>query len=135
MGPGQHDVRRHRADRDRLVLDIGNVAVGWPIVRHQPGVGGDDAEHESVDLVLAETLDHLQPGAARRATVDFDGAGTARAPGCPGPGAAWRTTSRRSGTSRGRAGFAVAVPRCRWSASPSKTRPRTTWSRAACWRA
>jgi hypothetical protein len=28
-----------------------------------------------VDLVLAETLDHLQPGAARRAAVDFDRAG------------------------------------------------------------
>src|SRR5467141_2974355 len=65
MGPGQHDVRRHRADRDRLVRDIGNVVVGWPVVRHQPGVGGDGAEHESVDLVLAEALDHLQSGAAR----------------------------------------------------------------------
>src|ERR1700674_1728431 len=66
MGPGQHDVRRHRADRDRLVLDLGDVVVGGPVVRHQPGVGGDGTEHERVDLVLAEALDHLQPGAARR---------------------------------------------------------------------
>ena len=72
MDPRQHDVRRHLADRDRLVLDIGNVAVGWPVVRHQPGVGGHGAEHESVDLVLAEALDDLQPGASRRAAVDFD---------------------------------------------------------------
>ena len=75
MGPGQHDVRRHRADRDRLVLDVRNVVVGWPVVRHQPGVGGDGAEHESVDLLLAEALDHLQPGAAGGAAVDFDRAG------------------------------------------------------------
>src|SRR6516162_4687700 len=72
MDPGQHDVRRHLADGDCLVLDIGNVAVGWPVVRHQPGVGGHGAEHESVDLVLAEALDYLQPGASRRAAVDFD---------------------------------------------------------------
>src|SRR5712692_2308109 len=75
MGPGQHDVRRHRADRDRLVLDVGNVVVGWPVVRHQSGVGGDGAEHESVDLALAEALDHLKSGAARGAAVDFDRAG------------------------------------------------------------
>src|SRR6516225_9391248 len=48
MDPRQHDVRRHRADRDRLVLDLRNVVVGWPVVRHQPGVGGHGAKHESV---------------------------------------------------------------------------------------
>ena len=72
MGPRQHDVRRHRAERDRLVLDIGDIVVGWPVVRHQSGVGGHGAEHESVDLVLAEALDHLQSGASWRAAVDFD---------------------------------------------------------------
>src|SRR6516164_10428594 len=39
MDPRQHDVRRHRTDRDCLVLDVGNVVVGWPVVGHQPGVG------------------------------------------------------------------------------------------------
>ena len=72
VGPGQDDVRRHRTDRDCLVLDIGNVVVGWPVVGHQPGVGGHGAKHESVDLVLAEAFDHLEPGASRRAAVDFD---------------------------------------------------------------
>src|SRR6516162_6901079 len=72
MDPRQHDVRRHRTDRDCLVLDIGNVVVGWPVVGHQPGVGGHGAKYESVDLVLAEALDYLQPGASRRAAVDFD---------------------------------------------------------------
>src|SRR3989440_12779469 len=38
--------------------------------------------------------------------------------------AAWRTTSRRCGTSQDRAGSAAAAPKCRWGASPSKTRPR-----------
>jgi hypothetical protein len=33
------------------------------------------AEHESVDLVLAEAFDDLQPGAPRHAAVDFDCAG------------------------------------------------------------
>jgi len=75
MGPRQRDVRRHRTDRDRLVLDIGNAVVRRPVVRHEPGVGGHGAEHESVDVVLAEALDHLQPGASRRAAVDFDRAG------------------------------------------------------------
>jgi hypothetical protein len=36
------------------VLDVGNVVVGGPVVRHQPGVGGYGAKHESVDLVLAK---------------------------------------------------------------------------------
>src|SRR6516164_6556279 len=72
MDPRQHDVRRHRTDRDCLVLDLGNVVVGWPVVGHQPGVGGHGAKYESVDLVLAEALDYLQPGASRRAAVDFD---------------------------------------------------------------
>ena len=69
MDPRQHDVRRHRTDRDCLVLDIGNVVVGWPVVAHQPGVGGHGAKYESVDLVLAEALDYLQPGASRRAAA------------------------------------------------------------------
>src|ERR1700757_39183 len=72
MGPGQYDMRRHRAERDRLVLDLGKVFVGRPIVRHQHSVGGHGTEHESVDLVLAEALDHLQPGASWHAAVDFD---------------------------------------------------------------
>src|SRR5436190_23077030 len=75
MGPGQHDVRRDRAQRDRLVLDIRNIVVGWPIIGHQPGVGGHGAEHESVDLVLAEALDHLQSGASGHAAIDFDRSG------------------------------------------------------------
>src|SRR5438874_882244 len=75
MGPGQHDVRRHRTDCDRLVLDIGNVVIGWPVVGHQAGLAGHGAEHESVDLLLAEALDHLQSGASWRAAVDFDRSG------------------------------------------------------------
>jgi hypothetical protein len=75
MGPGQDNARRHRADSDRLVLDLGNVGVGWPVVRHQLGLRGDRAEHEGVDLLLAEALDHLQPGAPWRTAVDFDRAG------------------------------------------------------------
>src|SRR5271165_4187829 len=75
MGPGQDNMRRHRTDCDRLVLDIGNIVVGWPVVRHQTGLGGHGAEHEGVDLLLAEALDHLQPSAPRRAAVNFDRAG------------------------------------------------------------
>ena len=33
-----------------------------------------------MDIVLAEALDHLQPGASRRATVDFDRAGDQHLP-------------------------------------------------------
>ena len=75
MGPRQHDVRRHRTDPDRLVHDIGTVAVGRPVVGYELGRQGLGAEQESVDLVLTKALDHLQPGASQRAAVDFDRAG------------------------------------------------------------
>jgi hypothetical protein len=35
MDPGQRDVRRHRAERDRVVPDTGKVLVGGPIVGDQ----------------------------------------------------------------------------------------------------
>src|SRR5262249_50899406 len=47
----------------------------------------------------------------------------------------WRPTSRRFDTNPGSAGSAAAAPRCRWSASPSKTPPKTRSSAAACWHA
>jgi len=75
MGPRQDDVRRHRTERDRLVLDVGNVVVGGPGVGHQPGTRGHGSQHESVDLALAEALGHLQPDPSRRAAIDFSRAG------------------------------------------------------------
>jgi len=75
MNPGQRDVRRHRTNGDRFVPDPGNVVVGWPVVRHQAGFGGHCVQHERVQFVLAEAVDHLQPGAPRCAAVDFDRAG------------------------------------------------------------
>ena len=75
MDPGQRDMRRHRAERDRVVPDTGNVLVGGPVVGHQPGLRSDGAEHESMELLLAKALDHLEPGPPRPAIVDFDRAG------------------------------------------------------------
>src|SRR5271170_1531891 len=43
----------------------------------------------------------------------------------PCGGAAWRRSPKPTCTSRERAGVAVAVPRCRWSGSPSDRSPRT----------
>src|SRR5690242_6141339 len=57
---------------DIVILAACHGPIGWPVVRHQPGVGGHGTEHERVDLVFAEALDHLEPGASRRAAVDFD---------------------------------------------------------------
>src|SRR5882672_3022359 len=76
MGPGQEDVRSHRADRERLVSDAGDAPVGGPVVGYQLGLRRSHrAEHESVDLALAKALDHLEPGTPRLAAVDFDRAG------------------------------------------------------------
>src|SRR6516162_5470669 len=43
MDPGQRDVRRHRAERDRVVPDSGDVLVGGPVVGDQLAVRGDGA--------------------------------------------------------------------------------------------
>src|SRR5260370_36186624 len=75
MDPGQRDARRHRADRDRMMPDTGNVLVVGPVVGDQLGLRGDDAEHEGMEFLLAKALDHLEPGAPRLAAVDFDRAG------------------------------------------------------------
>src|SRR6266487_6414697 len=75
MGPGQDNVRRHWADRDRVVPHSGDGLVRGPVVRHEPGLRGHRTQDESVDLLLAKALNHLEPGAPRLAAVDFDGAG------------------------------------------------------------
>ena len=75
MDPGQRDVCRHRAERDRVVPDTGEVVVGGPVVGDQLGLRGDGAEHESMKFLLAKALDHLEPGAPWLAAVDFDRAG------------------------------------------------------------
>ena len=54
MDPGQRDVRRHWAERDRLVPDIGEVLVGRPVVCDQPGVRRDGIEYESMKVLLAK---------------------------------------------------------------------------------
>jgi hypothetical protein len=41
MDPRQRDVRRHRAERDRLVPDIGEILVRGPVVGDQPGLRRD----------------------------------------------------------------------------------------------
>src|SRR6516225_6599367 len=69
MDPGQHDVRCHWAERDRVVPDARDVLVGSPVVGDQLGLRGYGAEHKRVDLLLAKALDHLQPGASRLAAT------------------------------------------------------------------
>jgi hypothetical protein len=45
---------------------------GRPVVGDQLGLRGDGTEHEGMEFRLAKALDHLQPGAAALATVDFN---------------------------------------------------------------
>jgi len=162
-------------DRDRLVRDLGKCRCRRAS-RPSPAWcwGATIAEHESVDLVLAEALDHLQPGAARRArrsTSTAPATSILPTPTCGPPGtddrvvlgAEWNDrliglddaaqrlaplglthgpaqlgAQHPGGPVRAEAELALQLQGrdCRWSASPSETRPRTTLVNGQlCWRA
>src|SRR5260370_35864662 len=70
MGPRQHNMRRHRADRDGVVADTRDALIGGPVVGYQLRLRGHGIKHESMDLLLAKALD--QPGPPRLALIDFD---------------------------------------------------------------
>lgn len=59
--PGQRNVRRHRAKRDR-VLPAGKVLIKG-VSGNLPDLRSEGAEHESPEFLLAKVLDHLQPSA------------------------------------------------------------------------
>ena len=62
-----------RTDKARFAE--GTFLFLFSVVGHQPGTRGHGSQHESVDLALAEALDHLQPGPSPRAAIDFNRAG------------------------------------------------------------
>jgi hypothetical protein len=70
---GQRNVRRHRAERDRVVSDTEKFAVGGPVIGYQPGLRGDSAGHEGMYFLFAKALDPSQPSKPGLANADCIG--------------------------------------------------------------
>jgi hypothetical protein len=69
MDPNQRNVRRHRAERNRVVPDTGEILVRGPVVGDQPGLRSDGGEQERMELLGFPALLHPAPvaRAVRRA--------------------------------------------------------------------
>ena len=66
-------MRRHRAERDRVVSDTEKFAVGGPVIGYQPGLRGDSAGHEGMYFVFAKALNPFQPSKPGLANADCIG--------------------------------------------------------------
>src|SRR3954470_16562687 len=123
VGPGQHDMGGHAADDMRIVRDAGSTGIPCPAVGFGGGAGGEIGLEKGMQTSCCGRRSRFRR--LRRARPG----GYGRWPPCCA--AVWHTTARPICRSRGRAGVAVAAPRCRWNGWPSGRRPKTTGSAAA----